>query len=54
MFWEEVYARKNSTAEGIRQLVTHLDSWSAYMGLGAKIVGFIVLLEAMVEFLSFL
>jgi len=52
MFWEEVYARKNSTAEGIRQLVAHLDSWSAYMGLGAKIVGFLVLLEAMVEFLS--
>ncbi|PUU75287.1 Phosphatidylinositolglycan class N-domain-containing protein [Tuber borchii] len=48
MFWEEVYARKNSTAEGIRRLVAHLDTWSAYMGLGAKMVGFLVLLEAMV------
>ena len=50
MFWEEVYARKRSIAEGTRQLVAHLDSWSAYMGLGAKIVGFLALLEAMVEF----
>jgi GPI ethanolamine phosphate transferase 1 len=48
VFWEEVYARKNSIVEGSRQLVAHLHTWKEYMGLGVEIVGFIVLLEAMV------
>lgn len=35
--------------EGTKQLAAHLHSRSDYMGLGIEIIGFIVLLEAMVE-----